>query len=71
MSSVSETLQIEKNRADESRSVAGAVNIVKSREDQEFLVHRPFPMRRGGSDPLGDARNRVRAQRRAEHGFQF
>jgi hypothetical protein len=61
MSMVSEALREEKSHAGERRTVAGVVNSIETLNHGDSAVD----YRRSGRDPLGDSRQRVRAQRRA------
>ena len=66
MSVVSDVLRNEEARAGERRTVAGILNSVETLESGR--VGRRFPKRRSGRDLLGDARRRVRMQRRGMPG---
>jgi hypothetical protein len=71
MSVVSEVLRNEETRAGGRRTVVGILNSVDTLESGRLGIRRRFPKRLGGRDPLGDARKRLRMQRRGMHGFEL
>ena len=71
MSVVSEVLRNEETRAAGRRKIVRILNSAETLESGRFRVRHRFPKRLGGRDPLGDARKRLRMQRRGMHGFEL